>query len=298
MRLSIHNLGALAEPGRPRTSARMLWIAMAALSMTSLAGCYTNSSGEWELCPRTKHTLQGAATPIVGGAYAGGVGGGPVGLVVGTALGIVLAPVGAVVGAVSHAEPCPSSSSRPTSASVSPSTSPSDMSPNPPRTSTSPAKRSTASATTASGGASTSSSAASTKVAPAAAAPSLPTSADVPFSVDLAGNSYEGVARLENSHITGQPEAFAKPVYLSADIKEQSVAARLTGFLDARNGNYGGPCVADGDTRPASGKVTIRMQASCSIDNPSVVLHLDLPPITSTAAAPAPAPSHPLIGPV
>lgn len=99
----------------------------------------------------------------------------------------------------------------------------------------------------------------------------------MPFSIDLAGNSYEGVAKLENGHITGQLEAFAKPINLDADIKGNSVIARLTGGLNPKIGNWGGSCVADGDTSPAFGKVTIPMQASCPLHNPSVVLHLELP---------------------
>lgn len=109
-------------------------------------------------------------------------------------------------------------------------------------------------------------------------ASSPPGSTSVPFTIDLAGNSYDGVAKLEKGHISGQLEAFGKPVNLNADMKTNSVSARLVGALGAQQGNWGGgQCVADGEASPASGRVTIPMQANCPLHDYDVVLHIDLP---------------------
>ena len=117
---------------------------------------------------------------------------------------------------------------------------------------------------------------AGTTTASGAAAPAA--SADVPFSIELAGHSYEGVARLENGHVSGQLEAFAKPVTLDARVDGNSIAAHLSGALDPGSGNPGGTCTADGETSPASGSVKMGMQASCPGSDPSIVLHMQLPP--------------------
>jgi hypothetical protein len=116
-----------------------------------------------------------------------------------------------------------------------------------------------------------------TSTGSASETPTMPAAVDVPFAVDLAGHSYEGVAKLEGGHISGQLEAFARPVSLSADLKGNALAARLTGGLNPGNGNWGGACSAEGTVSPAVGRVTIPMLANCPGYNPNVVLHLNLP---------------------
>jgi len=117
-----------------------------------------------------------------------------------------------------------------------------------------------------------------TAAATVASAASLPAGADVPFSIDLAGHSYEGVAKLKDGHVTGQLEAFAKPVTPDAHVNGNSITAHLSGALDPGSGNLGGACSADGETSPASGSVKIGMLASCPGYDPSIVLHMELPP--------------------
>ena len=121
----------------------------------------------------------------------------------------------------------------------------------------------------------------STGTAAASGVASLPASADVPFSIELAGHSYEGVARLENGHVTGQLAAFAKPVNLDAEVSGNSITAHLYGALDPGSGNLGGACTAEGETSPTSGSVKIGMLASCPGSDPSIVLHMVLPPASS-----------------
>ena len=112
----------------------------------------------------------------------------------------------------------------------------------------------------------------------AVAATAAPLATDVPFSVELGGKSYDGVATLTHGHIAGRLLAFGRPISLAADIKDNALTARLAGALDPLNGTFGANCVADGTASPATGALAIRMLATCPVGNPKILLRLALPP--------------------
>lgn len=91
--------------------------------------------------------------------------------------------------------------------------------------------------------ASTSSTSSSTRVTAPTSASASPHSADVPFAVELSGQSYEGIAILNSNHIVGQLVVFGKPVNLNAEINGNTVSARLTGNLYLGVSNFGAPCL-------------------------------------------------------
>jgi hypothetical protein len=103
---------------------------------------------------------------------------------------------------------------------------------------------------------------------------------DVPFTIDLNGQSYEGVGKLENGHLAGQISSGNKTFDIAGEIRGNELSVEVSGAF-GRRGTWDAPgngqCSVDGSAHPASGEVTMSMQASCSGAMAHVTIHLNLP---------------------
>ena len=105
---------------------------------------------------------------------------------------------------------------------------------------------------------------------------------DVPFRIDLQGQQYAGVGRLENGHFAGQVQYGNQTVVLTGDIKGGGLSVQATGGLNSNPGRDSVAtthCSAQGSASPAMGPVTVPMRASCGEVTLPVTLYLELPAV-------------------
>ena len=123
-------------------------------------------------------------------------------------------------------------------------------------------------------------------------APAISGAADVPFKFEANSLVYEGTAKLEGGHLTGDASSFGGTVHLDGTVTGDQLSVTATGNFAPGMG-MGNNLLASGSAQPATGKITFPLFTSAARDYAASLqcrLTLDLTSGSTPAAAAATVP--------
>src|SRR5258706_3570058 len=112
-------------------------------------------------------------------------------------------------------------------------------------------------------------------------APSTVRAEDVPFKWMGNGN-FDGVAKLENGHLSGNFQASSGSASIAGEISNGKLSVNISGNLGAKAGD----CHGSGSATPAPGPVNVQVSVNCR-HGWSGTLVLQMPPDTAQPLSPA-----------